>query len=783
MEWLSKDHSSSPQIDKIHKKLTSALSAAHENDDPLQDFKDDADIEALLGNNDEYRKVKNELKSKTYNDNDNDDDDDDNGSDGTVKYHSDRDGDENDDDDDDEDSLSSQERLEIQRRKSEQELKKNKSSSPRRSKKSSKKSNKTEKWDYALSEEDDDDDDDINNNANLETSEMQKEMQRMQKQRAHQLKKQLSGINNLTQENMHEWDHEAVEDEYAEMLNAHRRLSNASLSIQDVEKQALQTLQEIRDKDVGQQSNTTTPIADILNNTQFNTFPDTIIKNKKNTDTVDIPSQIDGDDYEMITDLNDTKPTISNKILPPKIDDDKDMDIIHQSEIDSTFKQNNDNNNISKIDTKSLTTTTTTRSSRTGSYNNNNNNIKTSPRPIQEIENIGSPLHTTSAQPIMIPNGNSANNSRRNSYSQSYSYSHSQQNAYNNNNNNAAYVVQPQHNGMTDITHYTETQPMQHQQQQQPMQQQLINNNNNDRRNNNDLTDYSNKNPIVRLFRWYLSPMHSRDTLHRLWYHGANAVLSTIICFIMLSLFIFAIIFIPFCGIGLIFIYFQCLLSRHFAIIDSTFSYYFFGSKIFPRFSIFIPKSHEQSIIGALKEYITDPHMLEVILYFTFVKLPASFILSGITMVIFSGVTSILLSPLIFWLDPQYFRDDLYCLFGSKEYTENNIICNGWAVNSFGETFLAFLVFIPTLPLTLHLSNFTAKLLCRITLNFLSITTSQHTPNSSNNNSNKNSYSSQHHHHQHLQHQQYQQNGNLINSPYNAHHHSANIIMNGAGYR
>eukprot|EP00483_Globobulimina_turgida_P008350 UN08367 len=91
-------------------------------------------------------------------------------------------------------------------------------------------------------------------------------------------------------------------------------------------------------------------------------------------------------------------------------------------------------------------------------------------------------------------------------------------------------------------------------------------------------------------------------------------------------------------------------------------------------------------------------------------------------MVIFSGVTSVLLSPLIFWLDSDYFRHDLYCLFGSKSYDEvdDKVVCNGWAINSFGETFLAFLVFIPTLPLTLHLSNFTAKLLIRITLNFLS---------------------------------------------------------------
>eukprot|EP01084_Bolivina_argentea_P251447 421712_1 len=110
--------------------------------------------------------------------------------------------------------------------------------------------------------------------------------------------------------------------------------------------------------------------------------------------------------------------------------------------------------------------------------------------------------------------------------------------------------------------------------------------------------------------------------------------------------------------------------------------------------------------------------MLEVILYFTFIKLPAAFILSGVTLVIFSYVVSILLSPLVYWIDPEYFHSGFYCLFG---VLDDNLVCNGWAVESFGETFLAFLVFIPTLPLTCLLNNFSAKLLCRVTLNFLSI--------------------------------------------------------------
>jgi len=233
------------------------------------------------------------------------------------------------------------------------------------------------------------------------------------------------------------------------------------------------------------------------------------------------------------------------------------------------------------------------------------------------------------------------------------------------------------------------------------------------------------RNPALRLFRWYISPMHDKATLHRLWFHGANAVLATGICAIMMTLFALTLFFLPLCGTGLIFAYAACLVSRHLAVMDSRVHSYFFASSQRSKFGLFIPKSHEPTALGALKEYVTDPHMLEVMLYFCFVKLPTAFVLSGITMVIFSGVTSILLSPLVFWLDPDYFRDDLYCVFGSKEYAaDGSVECGGWSLNSFGETFLAFLAFIPTLPLTLHLSNFTAKLLGRITLNFLSMSNS-----------------------------------------------------------
>ena len=154
----------------------------------------------------------------------------------------------------------------------------------------------------------------------------------------------------------------------------------------------------------------------------------------------------------------------------------------------------------------------------------------------------------------------SRNGSRRNSASYSYSAP------------NGSYIVtQP------DISQYTAHQTT--------MQQQLIHNNNGggayyDKSNNNQNI----KNPFIRLFHWYIAPMHSRDSLRRLWYHGANAILSILMSFIMLTLFTFCIALLPFCGIGIIFLYIQCLLARHFALIDATFAYYFFGSRIISTF-------------------------------------------------------------------------------------------------------------------------------------------------------------------------------------------------------
>ena len=62
MEWLGKDHSATPQIEQIRTKLSKALTAAQELDNPMQDYMDDEEVDALLANNPEYIEEMNYIK-------------------------------------------------------------------------------------------------------------------------------------------------------------------------------------------------------------------------------------------------------------------------------------------------------------------------------------------------------------------------------------------------------------------------------------------------------------------------------------------------------------------------------------------------------------------------------------------------------------------------------------------------------------------------------------------------------------------------------------------------
>ena len=232
-------------------------------------------------------------------------------------------------------------------------------------------------------------------------------------------------------------------------------------------------------------------------------------------------------------------------------------------------------------------------------------------------------------------------------------------------------------------------------------------------------------NPALRVLHWYLGPLRRRESVLRLWYHGANAVLSMAIFVAMASMLVLAIGLTPFCGIGLIFLYFECVAARHLVAVDARCCSYLFGDGNGPKLpTVVIPApAPNLSLMGQLREYLSDPHIVSTAMYFIFMKLPCAVVLSGSSLVMLSGVVSILMSPLVYWLQPDYFRHDRYCLFGTTTYDADDIFveCSGWAISSFGETFIAALAFLPALPLTLHLSNTTAKLLHSITTNALSI--------------------------------------------------------------
>ena len=122
-----------------------------------------------------------------------------------------------------------------------------------------------------------------------------------------------------------------------------------------------------------------------------------------------------------------------------------------------------------------------------------------------------------------------------------------------------------------------------------------------------------------------------------------------------------------------------------------------------------------------LREYITDITMVKILFYLLFIKAPLSVVMNGMSLILFAGICTLVSSPLIFWIAPDYFNDDKFCLFGQKTENSNGTTCHGWAINSFGGTIAVFLLFVPLLPLTLHLSKYTAERMFNVTAYFLTL--------------------------------------------------------------
>eukprot|EP01083_Nonionella_stella_P208438 756417_1 len=400
LEWLSKP-STSKQMDIIRNKLKSALAAAQEINNPLQDMEDEDEIAHLLGNKPEYiqeiEDIKNDTGLMMNNDGSNSND--------TTKINA-----SDDDENSQSDSLNSEERREIMKAKQKQQR--------RNSKK------------FAQNELDSADD--------LETSLMQQQMVAMMKQQKYALDREVSNRNILREDNANKWNPEEIGHELDAMNKQLRRLSQVSLSVDQIQEGVNKTMEECR-KMSGADNGppVISPSGQIISSTvntvneivTGNNNKDSISDMSHNADTVGVPSRFDAD-YDIMIDDN-VERSINNKNIPQKM------------KIDTLMSPTNMNG--------------------TGS-----NNV--SPRPIQEITTTGTP-HTTSSQAVMISGGGSSqNNSQNNSRRNSLSYSmHSVSQSHGNNYNSAAYTVS-QNQGMTDISQYTAT---------QPMQQQLIRNNNN----------------------------------------------------------------------------------------------------------------------------------------------------------------------------------------------------------------------------------------------------------------------------------------------------------------
>ena len=138
-------------------------------------------------------------------------------------------------------------------------------------------------------------------------------------------------------------------------------------------------------------------------------------------------------------------------------------------------------------------------------------------------------------------------------------------------------------------------------------------------------------NPALRLLNWYLGPLRRRESVLRLWYHGANAVLSMAIFVAMASMLLLAIGLTPFCGIGLVFLYFECVAARHLVAVDARCCFYLFGDGNGPKLPMVVmpAPAPNLSLMGQLREYLSDPHIVSTALYFIFMKFPCSLVCDG----------------------------------------------------------------------------------------------------------------------------------------------------------
>ena len=570
---------------------------------PLQDLQDEDDIVEILGANqqyiDELELIRNRKESESRSQSD---------SNGTTKIKDSQSGDDDVDDheDSESDSMDSAERREIARRK-EAERGRGRDDGDRSGSSSSSSSRSRER-----------------ESEHLEASLMEQQMAMMVEQEKWALDRTVSGRKTFKMEDAAKWKSNELQHEMDAMKAMHRRLSSGSWTIDEIQQEAQQQMaafHELKDS--------SSPQIELEEKGQSQC--------PKGTLSVTAPSRIPSKADEDFDLLLDVKPTIDGKTMPPK-----------------------SNKMGSTLDVDPLS----------GGGSAANTAVHDEQHSIPNAVSIGHRvgMHPISPQDVsmtmtMSPvtatghsaassgsfgmamgggsvggGGGSNNGSRRNSYSHEHSISHSHSMSH------SQHSTAMRISG-ADISQYTASGGGHHH---------LMTSSSSERR--------SGSNPMLRLLRWYLGPLHRKDTVLRIGFHGVNAVLSMTAFVAMAAMTVLAVGLTPLCGLGLLFLYFECAAARRLVAVDARCCHYLFGAEHGHRapvlFALSPAASASEGMVAQLKLFVSDPQTVSMVAYFLLLKLPAAVLLSGSSLVMLSGVCSILMSPMVYWLQPDYFQQD-----------------------------------------------------------------------------------------------------------------------------
>eukprot|EP01084_Bolivina_argentea_P155241 270543_1 len=261
-------------------------------------------------------------------------------------------------------------------------------------------------------------------------------MAKMKNQELRHIGRMVSGMNTFKVGDADKWSKEDMEDETNAMQQHLRRLSQHSLSLDQIQQESKGLIEQYKKQSMDEHDHDDDIDGmngyDIINKNDLNEIrPITPINNINDELTFDVINNDDVDD----DDKEENEYSVSKHSFH---DEPLDINEINKNSKSSLSpKGNNKSKKIMKIDTAKI-------------VDNRTNNIHS---PIEEIKTVGTP-HTMQSQAVMVTDtGSPQQRGRENSFS----YHQRQQ--------NAAYIIQPQ----PDISHVTGMyhQQPQHQQYQQ----------------------------------------------------------------------------------------------------------------------------------------------------------------------------------------------------------------------------------------------------------------------------------------------------------------------------